>query len=69
MTLAAFELNDSGLRLRTGAGTEHCEPGLALAQGQDLFLKRRRRLGAAGAGEGDERALSSPQHRSPAPAS
>lgn len=40
MTLAAFELNDSGLRLRTGAGTEHCEPGLALAQGQDLFLGR-----------------------------
>ena len=35
MTLAAFELNDSGLRLRTGAGTEHCEPGLALARGQD----------------------------------
>ena len=32
MTLAAFELNDSGLRLRTGAGPQHREPGLALAQ-------------------------------------
>ena len=38
MTLAAFELNDGGLRLRTGAGQEQCEPGLALAQGQDLLL-------------------------------
>ena len=40
MTLAAFELNDGGLRLRTGAGQEQCEPGLALAQGQDLLLGR-----------------------------
>ncbi|MBL6717171.1 MAG: hypothetical protein ISQ02_00840 [Pseudomonadales bacterium] len=38
MTLATFELNDGGLRLRTGAGQEQCEPGLALAQGQDLLL-------------------------------
>lgn len=40
MTLAAFELNDGGLRLRAGAGQEQCEPGLALAQGQDLLLGR-----------------------------
>jgi hypothetical protein len=40
MTLAAFELNDGGLRLRTGTGQEQCEPGLALAQGQDLRLGR-----------------------------
>ena len=40
MTLAAFELNDGGLRLRTGNGQEQCEPGLALAQGQELRLGR-----------------------------
>ena len=40
MTLAAFELNDGGLRLSTGAGQEQCEPGLALVQGQDLLLGR-----------------------------
>jgi hypothetical protein len=40
MTLAAFELNDGGLRLRTGDGQEQCEPGLALAQGQELRLGR-----------------------------
>ena len=38
MSLAAFELNDGGLRLRTGAGQEHREPAVALAQGQDLLL-------------------------------
>ncbi|MEE3109665.1 MAG: hypothetical protein VX323_06440, partial [Pseudomonadota bacterium] len=58
MTLAAFELNDSGLRLRTGAGTEHCEPGLALARGQDLVLGR-----AAAAGVRREPARGMPAHR------
>ena len=38
MTLAAFELNDGGLRLRTRAGQEHCEPAVALAQGDALLL-------------------------------